>query len=70
MSAVKPAPAIGSNIVHVAPRSKAAQVGMVAGDRLLKINRHEINDVLDYWFHGAGNKLNVEWQSAAGPRPR
>ena len=41
-------------------------MGMVAGDRLLKINRHEINDVLDYWFHGAGNKLNVEWQSVAG----
>ena len=37
-------------ITGVLPHSRAARAGVVAGDILLEINSHRINDVLDYRF--------------------
>ncbi len=37
-------------ITGVLPHSRAARAGILAGDVLLEINSHQINDVLDYRF--------------------
>ena len=44
-------------ITDVLPRSRAAKVGLLAGDLLISINGHEINDVLDYRFYLAETRL-------------
>lgn len=46
-------------ICEVLPKSRAARAGICAGDLLISINGHEINDVLDYRFYLAERKLTV-----------
>lgn len=47
-------------ITGVLPRSKAAKAGVHTGDILLKINGHDINDVLDYRFRLADEHIELE----------
>jgi putative radical SAM enzyme (TIGR03279 family) len=65
-------PAIGENngvlILEVQPGSPAARLGIAAGDRLISLNRHQINDILDYWFHVSSDRLKVEWLTAMGEK--
>ena len=44
-------------ITGVLPHSKAEKAGIQAGDYLLEINSHEINDVLDYRFRLANTTV-------------
>ncbi len=41
----------GTTIEHVVPTGPAAHAGIEAGDVLLSINGHEINDFIDYMFY-------------------
>ncbi len=47
-------------IEKIVPSSIAEQCGIVAGDYLLSINEHEINDVLDYRFYLAEEVILLE----------
>jgi putative radical SAM enzyme (TIGR03279 family) len=49
----------GGRIVAVAPRSVAAKIGLRAGDELLAINDHPVEDVIDVQFHGAEESLEL-----------
>ena len=44
----------------VCPESYGEKVGVLAGDELVKINNHEIFDVLDYRFYIQSRKLKLE----------
>ena len=46
-------------ITEVAAHSRAAKHGIQPGDVLHSINGHEIQDVLDYRFFLAEQKLNI-----------
>jgi len=49
-----------AKILAVAPDSIAEEIGLVAGDCILKINGTEITDVLDYMFLTADAELEIE----------
>ncbi|MBQ8783895.1 MAG: DUF512 domain-containing protein [Clostridia bacterium] len=53
-------------IDSVAPRSKAWWHGIKAGDKLIKINSHNINDVLDYRFYITDEKLELLIETKSG----
>ncbi len=44
-------------VESVAPGSYAAEFGLLAGDRLLSINGHEIVDLIDYYLHSETDHL-------------
>ena len=46
-------------ITDVMPKSRADKAGIVRGDILVSINGREINDVLDYRFHLANEKIEL-----------
>ncbi len=46
-------------ISFVVPNSYAYNAGIKAGDKILKINGREINDVLDYRFETVSSKLDI-----------
>ena len=46
-------------ITDVIPRSRASKAGILAGDILISINEREINDVLDYRFHLANERVTL-----------
>ncbi len=54
------------NIKSVIPDSPCAVKGICAGYRLLSLNGHEINDVLDYRFYGASNRVHAVFSSPDG----
>ncbi len=47
-------------IESVEPESYAAELGLLAGDRLLSINNHDINDLVDYHRHIEVERLTLE----------
>ena len=47
-------------ITHVERGSRAYRMGLEAGDKLLRINGNEINDVLDYRFYLTESRLEIE----------
>ncbi len=47
-------------IEAVDERSPAARLGLQKGDRLVSLNRQEINDVLDYEFYANDSGLRIE----------
>ncbi len=47
-------------IENICPGSYSEKAGLLAGDELLKINNHEIFDVLDYRFYIQSRKLKIE----------
>ena len=54
----------------VTPKSPCASKGIQAGDRLLKINGHEINDGLDYRFYVIEDRLQMVFRSSDDTRTR
>lgn len=48
-------------IEAVDERSPAARLGLQKGDRLVSLNRQEINDVLDYEFYANDSGLRIEY---------
>ena len=57
-------------ISSVIPLSPCANKGIQAGDRLLKINGHDINDGLDYRFYVIEERLQMAFRSADDTRTR
>lgn len=53
-------------ITGVEPRSPAEKHGIRAGDTLLSINGHEINDILDYRFYMTERRLSLSLLTAGG----
>ncbi len=47
-------------ILSVQEHSLAAEIGILADDKLLSINGHAIEDKLDYQFYGAEEELLME----------
>ena len=47
-------------VENVCPESYGEKAGVLAGDKLVKINDHEIFDVLDYRFYIQSRKLKLE----------
>ncbi len=47
-------------IEKVEPGSVAGRYGLIAGDKILSINGHPVNDTLDYMFRSCVGKLNLE----------
>jgi len=54
--------ALPAEIIHVTPGSPAAKSRIAAGDVLLSVNGHGIQDVLDYRFYAAERKLKLRLQ--------
>lgn len=48
---------MAATVTGVVPRSPAYKAGIENGDVLVSVNGHEINDVLDYMFYCAEDKL-------------
>jgi len=55
-------------ITSIDPGSPAERAGLRVGERLLSINDHPIEDVLDYRFYGYDGNLTVELEDADGDR--
>jgi len=55
-----------NTISSVDPGSLAEAVGVRPGETLLRVNRHEIHDVLDFKYHSEGKKVVLELQDEAG----
>ncbi|MCL1952945.1 MAG: PDZ domain-containing protein, partial [Oscillospiraceae bacterium] len=56
-----------AEIIRVTPGSPAAKTKIAAGDVLLSINNHAIQDVLDYRFYAAERKLKLILQRNGKP---
>ncbi|GAB4147509.1 MAG: DUF512 domain-containing protein [Candidatus Promineifilaceae bacterium] len=50
---------LGGTIVKVAPHSLGAHIGLQAGDELLAINDHPVQDVIDVQFYSADEELEL-----------
>ena len=55
-------------VKSVVPGSPADKKGICAGDNIVSINAHEINDVLDYRFYADARILNIIVSSPDGER--
>lgn len=49
----------GGRIAAVQPRSAARRAGLQAGDELLAINGHQVQDIIDVHFYAAEEKLEL-----------
>lgn len=49
-------------IINIKPDSIADEIGILAGDKVLRINEREITDALDYRFHIAGEDVELRIQ--------
>lgn len=54
-------------VQRVHPSGTAARLGIHAGDAIVSINDHEINDVIDYKFHSADERLALVVGAPGGP---
>ena len=59
-----------NTISSVDPGSLAEAAGVQAGETLLRVNRREIHDVLDFKYHSESRKVVLELQSAGGKTRR
>ncbi len=51
-------------VSKVNPDSLCSKKGVTAGDVLLSVNGHEINDVLDYRFYGNARRINITFKTS------
>lgn len=57
---------MGAVITRIAPGSPASKTIISVGDRLVKINGHDITDVLDYKFYSYDSRLHLVLSGAGG----
>lgn len=57
-------------ILNVEPKSRCSKHGMRDGDTLLRINGHEIEDILDYQFYASDRKLKIDFINHKGKERR
>ncbi|MBR3665609.1 MAG: DUF512 domain-containing protein [Ruminococcus sp.] len=50
---------MSATVTGVVPRSPASRARIISGDVLVSVNGHEINDVLDYMFYCAEDRLEL-----------
>ncbi|MBD3217129.1 MAG: DUF512 domain-containing protein [candidate division Zixibacteria bacterium] len=55
-------------VVEIKDRSLIDETGVNKGDKLISINGHEINDLLDYQFHSADEVLEIVIEKPDGCR--
>ncbi len=53
-------------IVEIKDRTLIETIGIYPGDKLISINEHEINDMLDYQFHAADEVLEIVIEKPGG----
>ncbi len=56
----------GVRVAAVDPGSPAERAGIRAGEKLLRINGKGIRDTVDFYFHGARDRLRVDLESESG----
>jgi putative radical SAM enzyme (TIGR03279 family) len=42
-------------------------MGLAVGDRIIRINRYPVEDMIDLWFHGSEDRVTLEWVPATRP---
>jgi len=47
-------------ITGIEPGSSASRIGLKCGDKLISLNRHPVNDLLDYRFHQAEYSITLK----------
>lgn len=57
-----------AEIIGILPNSLAEEVGLEAGDRLLRVNRCQIRDLIDYQYACADEELALEVEKANGEK--
>jgi putative radical SAM enzyme (TIGR03279 family) len=58
------APERPGEIQHVAPGSLGAEIGIVPGDRIVKVNGRPLRDILDFQFYAAEEEVILEIERA------
>jgi putative radical SAM enzyme (TIGR03279 family) len=53
-------------LAEVSPGSPAERAGLRPGDKVIAINGHVLHDVIDYWFYGADEGLEILIQRDRG----
>ncbi len=56
----------GVRITEVEPGSPADRAGIRPGEKLVRINGRAIRDTVDFYFHGAHQRLRLELETPAG----
>lgn len=68
MPRVPPLLTSGLPVTGVEPDSAAARIPIAVGDRILAINGHRLEDVIDLWFYGSDERLRIQWEDKSGER--
>lgn len=50
---------LGAEIERVVPDSLAHSAGIAAGDHIISINGHRVNDIIDFMFYDSEGELNI-----------
>jgi len=58
----------GVGLTHVEAGGLAERIGLRAGDRLLAINGHAVEDQLDVRFYASARRLRIQWRSGESIR--
>ncbi|HLN90237.1 MAG TPA: DUF512 domain-containing protein, partial [Patescibacteria group bacterium] len=56
----------GVRVEAVTPGSPAERAGIVAGDRILSVSDHPVEDLLDLHFLTSRNRFTLAWRDASG----
>ena len=56
----------GVRIAHVMPGSLGERAGIRVGEKLVSINGRPIRDTVDFYFHGADDRLTIAMEDPAG----
>ena len=59
-------PGRGVGVEAVAPGSPADRAGIVAGDRILSVSGHPVEDLLDLHFLTSRSRFTLAWRDASG----
>ncbi len=67
MSDVTPSAETGGRIAAVEPGTLGARMGLLPGDRVLRVNGQAVEDVIDVQFYASEEEVQVEWVRAGQP---
>lgn len=57
--------AAGVKVRCVERGSVGEYIGIRPGDRVVALNGHAVDDILDYWYYASASRLTIEWWDAA-----